>query len=172
MGSVDYTIERHSCSADFEYQNPDDSACARFYDTIKKQENCTFAQLFFGVGSTKKYVGETICRKHLRQFLIARPQPQPAIHKKASAPKKTGVEFIVKKKEAAAKKTNSIIIERANKLRDAFYNCESFSRHQAQDVVGMERNSLLTLLQFMRGQGVLEMTKIRRGAKYRFVKQV
>ena len=176
MGSVDYTIERHSGSADFEYKNPDDSACARFYDTIKKQENCTFAQLFFGVGSTKKYVGETIYRKHVRQALIVsapKPQPKPQPKpKKVFSAKRNWVEFVARKKEKATEKATRIKIERANKLRDAFYNCESFSRVEAQNVVGMQRNTLITLLQYMRSIGMLEMTKSRRSAEYRFVKQV
>ena len=174
MGSVHYTIQRHSGSADFEYKNPDDSACAKFYDTIKKQENCTFAQLFFGVGSTKKYLGETVYRKHVRQVLIVsapKPQQQPKPKKVFSA-KRNWVEFVAKKKEKAIEKASLIKAERANKLRDAFYNCESFSRVEAQNIVGMQRNTLITLLQYMRSIGMLEMTKSRRSAEYRFVKQV
>jgi hypothetical protein len=172
MGSVDYTIERHSGTADFEYKNPDDSACAKFYDTIKKQENCTFAQLFFGVGSTKRYLGETVYRKHVRQVLIVsapKPQPKP---KKVFSAKREWVEFVAKKKKKAAEKASLIKVERANKLRDAFYNCESFSRVEAQNVVGMQRSTLIMLLQYMRSIGMLEMTKSRRSAEYRFVKQV
>jgi hypothetical protein len=148
MGSVDYTIQRHSSSADFEYQNPDDSACARFYDTIKKQENCSFAQLFFGVGSTKKYVGETICRK--TDMIPVRPEPERKI-------------------ETATEKTERIRAQRINKIRDAFVKSDSFTRWQAEEVLCLQRNSTRIVLQFMCNCGMLEKTD---GDGYRFVKQV
>ena len=148
MGSVDYTIERYSGTADFEYKNPDDSACAKFYDTIKKQENCTFAQLFFGVGSTKKYVGETVYKKTC--MLPVRPEPERKI-------------------ETATEKTDRIRAQRINKIRDALVKSDSFTRVQAQYVLCLQRNSTRIVLKFMCDCGLIEKTD---GDGYRFVKQV
>lgn len=69
MGNVDYTIARDSGSSDHTYKN-DDAACSRFFDTIKKNDKCTYAQLFFEAGSTKKYVGSTI---FVQNFAFAEP---------------------------------------------------------------------------------------------------
>ena len=148
MGSVVYTIERGSGSADFEYQNPDDSACARFYDTIKTQENCTFAQLFFGVGSTKKYVGETVYQKHINRPIG--PEPERKI-------------------ETATEKTDRIRAQRINKIRDAFVKSDSFTRWQAEEILCLQRNSTRIVLQFMCNCGMIEKTD---GDAYCFVKQV
>jgi hypothetical protein len=150
MGSVDYTIERKSGSADFKYKSPDDSACVKFYDTIKKQENCMFAQLFFGVGSTKRYVGETVYKKHLNRPIMPEPEPERKI-------------------ETATEKTDRVRAQRINKIRNAFVKSDSFTRWQAECVLCLQRNSTRIVLQFMCNCGMIEKTD---GDGYRFVKQV
>lgn len=174
MGSVTYTIARESGSAYHEYQSDDDAACVKFFDTIKAHKNCTFAQLFFSVGSTKKYVGPTIYSKSGLP-IVAIVEPKKPVPKPEKKPKKdkrikrNWAEFLIYKKGLAREKAIEVMQDRASKLRDKLKKMDEFTRQDVEAALGMKRATTLTLLRYMREIGIVQMSHFRRGATYRFV---